>query len=475
MKANNMTTLTDNRLTKIEAVKINLTAYYDIRFNSITGKLELKTKNGEDKFSAVTPNKIKELRKLLSDEYGLKVTEREIYKAFDANTFNPRQNSDDNKEIEMYIETIYEVRFNSIKQKPEYKYIGDESWLAVDKYFINSLNREITAIGLKCSVAKLNELFFSNFAEKVNPIQEYFRDLPDYKIGTDYISELAATIDMVNKDYWCEYFRKWIVAVVANVFIEEKCCNHTMLVITGKQGAYKTTWLESICPPKLRQYLYTGKIDPENKDVQTMLSECFLINIDDQLRELNKKDENALKNLITVNNVKYRRPYDVFIQEYPHLASFMGSINGNDFLTDPTGSRRFLPFEALTIHIDKTKELDMDKVWSQAYYLFRTGFRYWFSSEEVDELNKRNADFAVISAEEQLFLKYFRKPNPEETPDFMQPATILSILQTKTDIKITQKRLGEALSKLGFTKTKKRINGYPTHGYYIKYNINDAL
>jgi predicted P-loop ATPase len=50
---------------------------------------------------------------------------------------------------------------------------------------------------------------------------------------------------------------------------------------------------------------------------------------------LNKRDGNELKNLITTPAVKYRRPYDVYREEYPHLASFMASVNGNDFMTDP--------------------------------------------------------------------------------------------------------------------------------------------
>ena len=34
---------------------------------------------------------------------------------------------------------------------------------------------------------------------------------------------------------------------------------------------------------ELRQYLYTGKIDPSNKDTQTLLAEFFLVNVDDQI------------------------------------------------------------------------------------------------------------------------------------------------------------------------------------------------
>jgi len=45
--------------------------------------------------------------------------------------------------------------------------------------------------------------------------------------------------------------------------------------------------------------------------------------------------------------VKYRMPYDKYVEEHPHLASFVASVNGNDFLTDPTGSRRFFALRGL--------------------------------------------------------------------------------------------------------------------------------
>jgi len=206
----------------------------------------------------------------------------------------------------------------------------------ISKYFINSIKREITAMGLKTSTNQLNDIFFSDFSEPVDPVKEYFYDFED-DVDSNAIAELASTVMVRNPANWQKYLTKWLVAVVANALNDEKCMNHTMLVLTGEQGAFKTTWLDNLCPPALRQYLYTGKVDPQNKDTQTYIAEFFLINIDDQLRQLNKKDENEIKNMITTPNVKYRRPYDIFIQEYPHLASFMGSVNGNDFLTDPTG------------------------------------------------------------------------------------------------------------------------------------------
>ena len=47
----------------------------------------------------------------------------------------------------------------------------------------------------------------------------------------------------------------------------------------------------------------------QEKDTLTYVGLNLIINIDDQLKALNKRDENELKNLITYPMVKYRMPY----------------------------------------------------------------------------------------------------------------------------------------------------------------------
>lgn len=103
----------------------------------------------------------------------------------------------------------------------------------------------------------------------------------------------------------------------------------------------KTTFLHLLCSPALSDYRYTGKIYPQEKDVLSLIGQNLIINIDDQLKALNKRDENELKNLITCPQVKYRMPYEKHIEERPHLASFVASVNGNDY-RDKTSSSPFI-------------------------------------------------------------------------------------------------------------------------------------
>jgi len=148
----------------------------------------------------------------------------------------------------------------------------------------------------------------------------------------EIIEQIADTVKVENDKNWSLYFKKWFVAMVANVFDETRCTNHACLVLAGEQGDFKTTWLESLVPNDLIEYRYTGQIKPENKDTLKQLALRLLIIIDDQLHKLNKTNQDDLKFLITLNRVSWRPVFKEFDFDAPRLASFCGSVNGKEYL-----------------------------------------------------------------------------------------------------------------------------------------------
>lgn len=377
-----------------------------------------------------------------------------------------------NERIEAYLQEKYNFRFNVIKSKPEYRTKdGNYSFQPVTKFALNSFKRRIDIeLNISTSADNIRTILESDFSPKVHPVKDYFRQLPRVEPDINqYILQLAQTVTTANPEKWNEYLTKWLIGVGANALEDVGCQNHTCLVLTGEQGRFKTTWLDHLCPQSLKGYLFTGKIDPQNKDVLTMIAEYLFINIDDQLKALNKRDENELKNLITTPAVKYRRPYDVYIEEYPHLASFMASVNGNDFLTDPTGSRRFLPFEVTSIDIKIAEQINMDNVFSEVMWLLDNGYRYWFVEEEITELHRLSQQFHVQTVEYEMLLKGFEKPEDDEEC-YMTTSEVLSYLQAYTLVKLSEKRMGEALRKADFVRLSKRLTkgANPVQCYRIK-------
>ena len=405
------------------------------------------------------------------------------------NTLKQRKTSSKNGEIETYLSSYYEFRYNTVLGRTEYRSKEDAHFSKVGRYEINTLRREIdNDIGIITSSDNLYSIIESSFSPRINPIQEYFKALPLLDIGSscgntdEYnsccnafslslkaIPELAGCVVVRNHEKWLLYLTKWLVAVVAYAMDDRECRNHTCLVLTGEQGKFKTTFLDLLCPPALHGYSYTGKIYPQEKDTLTYIGQNLIVNIDDQLKALNKRDENELKNLITCPMVKYRMPYDKYVEEHPHLASFVASVNGNDFLTDPTGSRRFLPFEVLSIDVERAKAISMDNVYAGAKALLNMGFRYWFDDEEIAELYRESEDFQVQTAEMELLLRCFEKPAEYENYSLMTTTEILTYLGIYTHQPLVAKRMGEALKKAGYIKVSKRRNGgSPIYVYKIR-------
>lgn len=387
-----------------------------------------------------------------------------------------KKTSSKNGEIETYLSSRYEFRYNTVLGRTEYRRMNSSDFTKVGRYEINTLRREIdNDIGIITSSENLYSIIESSFSPRINPIQEYFKGLPLVDVSSSSpfslkaIPDLASCVVVRNSDKWLPYLTKWLVAVVANAMDDCECCNHTCLVLTGEQGKFKTTFLDLLCPPALYGYSYTGKIYPQEKDTLTYIGQNLIVNIDDQLKALNKRDENELKNLITCPMVKYRMPYDKYVEEHPHLASFVASVNGNDFLTDPTGSRRFLPFEVLSIDIERAKAISMDNVYAEAKALLKSGFRYWFDDDEIAELYRESEDFQVQTAEMELLLRCFEKPTEDESYSLMTTTEILTYLGIYTHQPLVAKRMGEALKKAGYIKVSKRRNGgSPIYVYKIR-------
>ena len=394
------------------------------------------------------------------------------------NRRNPhrRGSSSKNAEIENYLSTHYEFRYNTVLGRTEYRSRNSGIYTKVGRYEINTLRRELDCDeGIATSSDNLYSIIESSFSPRINPVQEYFKGLPLVDVSSSSpfslkaIPDLASCVVVRNSEKWLPYLTKWLVAVVANAMDDRECRNHTCLVMTGEQGKFKTTFLDLLCPSKLHGYSYTGKIYPQEKDTLTYIGQNLIVNIDDQLKALNKRDENELKNLITCPMVKYRMPYDKYVEEHPHLASFVASVNGNDFLTDPTGSRRFLPFEVLSIDIERAKAISMNNVYAEAKALLKSGFRYWFDDDEIAELYRESEDFQVQTAEMELLLRCFEKPTEDERYSLMTTTEILTYLGIYTHQPLVAKRMGEALKKAGYIKVSKRRNGgSPIYVYKIR-------
>lgn len=367
--------------------------------------------------------------------------------------------------LENFLNNRYHFRHNEVLGKLEYKKINGKVWKPMTDFKENSILREIQKAKVKCSINSLRNLLHSDFCEMYDPFKDYFNTLPENEEETDYITLLADTITTTKQELWRTCFKKWFVAMVACV-LDEKQVNQTVIVFSGKQGLGKTTWIEKLMPKPLKEYIFSGTINPGNKDTLIHLAECMLINLD-ELENLNRTEIGTLKEIITKTHIRMRKAYGHNNENMPRRASFAGSVNTAQFLNDTTGSRRFLCFEVE--NIEYTHEIDINKVYSQALKLQKDGFRHWFNQEEIKEINSNNEQYQLRSPEEELLLTWFNVVEKSEANVFYNTTQIAVRLAERAKLTITDgsvQKLGKALKKHNYLRLKK--NGSFVYALYEK-------
>ena len=268
---------------------------------------------------------------------------------------------------------------------------------------------------------------------------------------------------------WRGCFKKWFVAMVAS-WMKDEVVNHTVLVLVGRQGIFKTTWLEHLIPPHLRAYACKlANSNDLNKDERLRIAEFGLISLD-EIDSMNNRELNQLKSVITATDVNERAAYAYTKERRVRLASFCASGNRRDFLTDITGNRRWLPFEVESIQNPFYTILPYERMYAQAWALAQDPlFSYWFDLEEIEVLEQHNQYFRDESNEEQLLDVYFAVPaEGASNTKFLTTAEISERLIYYGNIKrpLSLSRLGVLLSQKGFLSIRK---GSPQRRGWVVY------
>ena len=366
---------------------------------------------------------------------------------------------------------------------------GDGMWRDLTDIDINSMVCQcVNDVQTNISVAEMWIALKSDMVPAVHPLREWLNKLKPYTLNQpDWIDMVASQVKVNpsgeeakgdkarGEELWRACFKKWFVAMVAS-WMKDEVINHTALVLVGRQGIYKTTWLEHLMPPELRAYSsklpLSGQI---TKDDRLRLCENGLLNID-ELDAIFGREMNIVKSLLTSTDVNERAAYGRLKERRMRLASFCASTNRHEFLTDITGNRRWLPFEVESIQNPFYTTLPYQLMYAQAIYLAEHDFNYWFDTEEINILEEHNEEFRSQESEEQLLPILFDLP-AEGKGEFMTTAQISERLVSFGGIKkpMGLSKLGVLLGKAGYENIQRRINKVKTRGWLVYQRNSDEI
>lgn len=387
------------------------------------------------------------------------------------------------EEMEEFINGYMKFRMNMLTHQIETQLIADAytdrpeasacHWQRLTDHIENSLWCAMQHHGMAVNLNELHTLLGSDFVKEYHPLKEYLDGLPPWDGETDYIDRLAAMVHVKESPHsplqqdksrerndlsetpvrFADILKRWMVSMIAAA-LDETVVNQVILTLIGRQGSYKTSFMQHILPPILSEY-YTTKSNSSRmtKDDLFTMTENLVINLE-EIDTMPPSELNQLKAMVTQRYVDERRAYGRNKVHLPHVASFVATGNNLQFLTDDTGNRRWLPFEVEDIDSPWEADIPYEGIYSQTYALYQdVNFRYWFTDKEIQQLRGHVQQFEVPRPEYELILTYYRKPMGLERGVYTTSSQIIGRFGN-TLLRLSLQKVGRAMRELGFRQVK---------------------
>lgn len=353
-----------------------------------------------------------------------------------------------------------ELQLSEMTERPLYS--GRElvdSDVAAIRYGLEQQGRSLEGKALKFASEEVHmamKLIASR--KRVHPVREWLKGLKwDGKERID--TELPVVLGQQLGGLEAHLVRRWFISAVARA-MTPGCKVDTVLVLVGGQGAGKSTFFEALGGA----WFSDEKVNVEDKDGKLVMRQAWIV----EWAELNAmrraRDQESIKAFLSQRIDRFRPPYGRDIIEAPRHCVIVGTTNDQEFLSDPTGSRRFWPMRVGDIDVSWVR-VHREQLFAEALVAFSRGEQWWLEPEYDKQLAERNRDHETHDAWEQLVSDWL-----EGEPQVAWVNTDM-VLMKAIDKKKEQwnhydkMRVGAILKRLGWVESRRRVQDTVLRGY----------
>ena len=234
-----------------------------------------------------------------------------------------------------------------------------------------------------------------------------------------------------------------------------------VLVLTGKQGIGKTSFFAHMAINS--KFFREGqKLSSFDKDTERRCITTWIAELGEIDTTFKFADMGMLKAFITKSFDEYRLPYGREDEQSARRANFAATVNGDKFLIDKTGNRRFWTVSIESINLNGLQEINALQVWLQVWEQYAKhnlqGFRLTKTEQELLSLRNKVCEKGIKGEAEVLdILSIAEQAGNGYTMEYI---TVSQFKQENDILKgYSVEQLGKVLDNLGITRGNKRIDG----------------
>jgi len=296
---------------------------------------------------------------------------------------------------------------------------------------------------------------------KFNPVAEYLDGLiwdGEPRLDT-FLIDHANAEDSV---YTRAVTSTTLIGAVARAY-DPGCKMDTMLVLEGRQGSRKSTLISSLTP--YANWFGDTELPIGCKEGLQQIQGKWLYEIS-EMRAAVRANHNSLKGFLSASSDNFRLPYAKKPQDFSRRLIFIGTTNDEQYLTDDSGGRRFLPIEVDDIDIDAIVKI-VSQLWAEAAFRFNRGEKYYLEGKvESDAIALQSSRFK-IDAWECLIAEWLQEHGLTRVTTEMICKGALDIDKGRID-KATQARVCSIMKRSKWKSQTVRIDGKSKQGFAYK-------
>lgn|GEM_PF-6131669 len=285
---------------------------------------------------------------------------------------------------EMSLEVCYDRM-----PKPDHFVDEVQEWLQ-DHFGLNFTRKEIQA-----------KLLAQASCNPFHPVREYFKSLPAWD-GVERLMQVAKKILKAGDSaLYITYITRWSIGAVRRV-MHPGCKQDTTLVLSGPQATMKSSFFDVLGG----EFFNDSPIDMNNKDGFMVLHRAWISELGEIDHATSTIAVERIKAFLSSRKDTFRAPYAVSVAVHPRTCVLVGTTNRDDYLTDPSGSRRFWTIK-VTVPADlKLLRKWRDQLWAEAAAREADGIDHWLNAEDEAAREVDSEQFECVDPLESMFLDW---------------------------------------------------------------------
>lgn len=308
--------------------------------------------------------------------------------------------------------------------------------------------------GLK-SMNKIDEAFkMVVIRNKFNPVIDMLEYVyrNEWDGSTGNIKKLLPEyLGVEDTEYTEEVMKIFMLGAICRVYYPG-CKFDYMPVLLGDQGIGKSTFARYL---SMNNSWYNDNFNTVDGDkAAEKLRGMWMVEMAELLATKRAKEVESIKAFLTSTADNYREPYARRTELRKRVCVFIGTTNNNQFLTDQTGNRRFLPLIARKDFCKKSLFNDMDNVMKDFKNAWGEAMDLFYKANKKPEL--------VLPEHIQSYAEKMQSSHMEEDSRIGVIQNWLNLLEEEVDrvctAMIYQKALGYGDSQIPDRRTNRDLH-----------------